>query len=186
MTATEIMERQSEKAVLLGPQVDRLIQEGLLKVFGVVSDIADKANRLPPPPQILIDSIEEGKRSGGRVAKIDIRFTGPLAQAQQQLFNMRPIKAALNELGQASVLYPKVLQKVDEDKLAEAILDANNFPSDLIRSDDEIEAIRAAEAQMLAQQQAQEQLQGMADAVPKLNKKTEEGSPLEALEGALG
>ena len=47
MTATEIMERQAEKAVLLGPQVDRLEQEGLAKVFDIVSDIADNANRLP-------------------------------------------------------------------------------------------------------------------------------------------
>ena len=174
MTATEIMERQSEKAVLLGPQVDRLIQEGLTKVFDVVSDIADKAGRLPPPPQILVDAVDSK-----RIAKIDIRFTGPLAQAQQTLFNMKPIKNTLNDLAQASVIFPSVLEIVNEDKLADSILDANNFPAYLRRTDEEIQQMREAKAQQIAEQQQMQTAQAAADAVPKLSKSIEPNSPME-------
>ena len=181
MTATEVMERQSEKAVLLGPQVDRLIQEGLTKVFDVVSDIADKAGRLPEPPQILFDAAQVGAIQG-----IDIRFTGPLAQAQKMLFNMRPIKNALNELAQASVIFPRVLQRVNEDKLAEAILDSTDFPQNLMRTDDEMEELRQQEAEQLAQQQAQEQMAQMAESYPKVTGAPEEGSPAEAIGAMVG
>ncbi len=185
MTATEIMERQAEKAVLLGPQVDRLEQEGLRKNFDVVSDIADKAGRLPEPPQILIDSIEESKRRGRKPASIDIRFIGPLAQAQRRLFQMQPIKNGLNELAQASVVFPKVLDRVNEDKLAERILDSTDFPQDIMRTDAELEEFRERQADELAEQQATQAAQGAADAYPKLAKKAEEGSPAQQLQEVL-
>lgn len=185
MTATEIMERQSEKAVLLGPQVDRLEQEGLAKVFDIVSDIADRAGRLPEPPQILIDALEEAKHKGIRPVTIDVRFIGPLAQAQRRLFQMQPIKNGLNELAQASVIFPKVLDKVNPDKLAEEILDSTDFPQRLMRTDAELEEFR--KQQELDRQQAQQmQMAGqIPDAYKKMSGKPEEGSPAETAIGAL-
>ncbi len=185
-TATEIMELQSEKAILLGPQVDRLENEGLKKKFDIVSDIADKAGKLPEPPQILIDSIEESRARGTSSARIDIQFIGPLAQAQRRIFQMQPIKNALNELAQASVIYPKVLDRVDPDKLAERILDSTDFPQDIMRTDAELDEFREAQAQAAQQAQLQEQLQGAAEAYPKLTKAPEEGSPAEALKETVG
>ncbi len=186
MTATEIMERQAEKAVLLGPQVDRLEQEGLTKVFGVVSDIANEAGRLPEPPAILQDAIEDAKERGDKTPEIDIRFIGPLAQAQRRLFTMQPIKNGLNEISQASVIFPKVLDKIDPDRLAERILDSTDFPQDIMRTDSELRDIRAQQAKDLAEQKAMQQMQGIADGIPKLQKKTEEGSPLEEIAGQMG
>jgi len=186
MTATEIMERQSEKAVLLGPQVDRLIQEGLSKVFDIVSDIADQNDRIPSPPQVVVDLIEFEKAAGRPVSKIDIRFTGPLAQAQQTLFNMRPIKNAMADLGQVSVLFPDVLKKIKVKELADAILDSNNFPADLVYTSDEYDQILAQEAQERAQMQAMQAAQGMADAYPNMTKAPEPGSPAEMIGNGIG
>ena len=87
---------------------------------------------------------------------------------------MKPIKNGLNELAQASTIFPKVLDRVDPDKLAERILDSTNFPQSIMRTDAEMEEVRAQQAAELAQAQAQQQLEGMAEAVPKLQKKTEE------------
>ena len=173
-TATEIMELQSEKAVLLGPQVDRLEKEGLTKVFDIVSDIADKAGRLPEPPPILQDL-------GGR---IDIRFIGPLAQAQRRLFQMTPIKNGLNELAQASVLYPKVLDKVNPNKLADRILDSTDFPQDITNTPEEVTAIQEQRELDLQKQQAQELLGGAAEGYSKTTKAPEQGSIAEELVGA--
>ncbi len=186
MTATEIMERQAEKAVLLGPQVDRLEQEGLTKVFDIVSDIADKAGRLPEPPQILIDAIEEAKARGQRPTEIGIRFIGPLAQAQRRLFQMQPIKNFLNEMSQASVVVPDILIGIHPDRLRDRIVDGTDAPIEILRTAEEIREKREQDALDLQQQQAQQQMQAMADAVPKLPKKTEEGSPLEAIGAELG
>ncbi len=188
MTATEIMERQAEKSVLLGPQVDRLEQEGLSKVFNIVSDIAEKSGRFDDldPPQILIDAIEGAKERGQKPASIDIRFIGPLAQAQRRLFQMAPIKNGLNEIAQASSVFPKVLDRIDPDKLAERILDSTDFPQDIMRTDDELKKLRDQQEAELAQAQAMQQAQGIAEGFPKLNAKVEEGSPAEAIGQQIG
>ena len=186
MTATEIMERQAEKAVLLGPQVDRLEQEGLAKVFDIVSDIADNANRLPEPPQILIDAIEEAKARGRNPISIDIRFIGPLAQAQRRLFQMQPIKNFLNEMAQASVVVPDILIGIHPDRLRDRIVDGTDAPIDILRTPEEIREKREQDAAEAAQAQAQQQLESMVDAVPKLNKTVEPNSPLEMIGEQIG
>ena len=167
VTATEIMERKSEIAVLMGPQVFRLVNEGLNKIFDIVSEIEDRAGRLPIPPPVLLESSSD----------ISVRFTGPLAQAQRRMFKMQPIRNGLNELGQASILFPNITDRINEKKLSEEILDSTEFPQDLMNSDEEVDAIREARAQDLANQKAMEMAGQMADAYPKIKDAPEEGSP---------
>jgi hypothetical protein len=171
MTATEIMERQSEKAVLMGPQVDRLVNEGLVKVFNIVSEIEDKAGRLPPPPPIL-------QELGGR---INIRFVGPLAQAQERLFKMQPVRQAINELAPLAAIKPEVLDRVNWGELAEHILENSSFPQKLILTDEEVAEIQEARAKQQQAQQMMEMAGAAADTAQKLSKPIEEGSPLEAM-----
>lgn len=183
-TATEIMEIKAEQAQLMGPQVDRLVEDGLSKNFDNVSAIENEARRLPEPPQILIDIIEREKEQGRQKTKINIRFTGPLAQAQRRLFLLNPIKNGLNELAQASVLFPNIVDRVDEDLLSEALLDSSDFPQKLMRSTADVEKIRQAREEALAQQRQLEQAGEVAEVVPKLSKTIEPDSPLGALAGA--
>ncbi len=182
MTAFEIAERQSEKAVLLGPQVDRLEGEGLSPEFDIVADIAEKAGRLPPPPQILVDAVEQAKAEGKPPILIKPSFTGPLAIAQKMAFSLRPIRNYLNEVAQASVVVPNLVDHIHPDRLNEALVDAVNPPMRILRTKDELKEKRDADAAALAAQQQQEMLGGMADAFPKLSKKAEEGSPAEQLQ----
>jgi hypothetical protein len=84
------------------------------------------------------------------------------------------------------VLFPRVLKKIKDLELAERILDSNNFPADLIYSDEEVAEIEAQEAQQLAQQQAQEAMVQAADAYPKINEPVEEGSPAAAIGEVIG
>ncbi len=186
MTATEIMERAAEKAVLLGPQQDRLYSEGLVPANENVHAIADAAGRLPEPPQILIDAEAEARERGLPSLRLNLQLIGPLAQARKSQTDMRPIKNGLNELAQASAIFPKVLDRIDPDKLAERILDSTNFPQDVMRTDAELQELRDQQEQELAEAKAQQQLQGIADSIPKLQKKTEEGAPLEQITEAIG
>ncbi len=167
MTATEVVERKAEEATLMGPQVDRLVSEGLSKIFDIVSDIEDRAGRLPSPPPVLLES------SGD----ISIQFTGPLAQSQKHMFALQPIRMGLAEIGQASVFFPNIIDRINEKKLSEKILDSTDFPQDLMNSDEEVEAIREARTQDLANQKAMEMADQMADAYPKIKDAPEEGSP---------
>ena len=185
MTATEIMERQSEKAVLLGPQVDRLEKEGLSKVFNIIADIAEKAGRLPEPPQVLVDYVGEMQRRGTKPTTIEPVFIGPLAQAQRRLFQMQPVKNGLNELAAASVVFPDVLDKVDPDKLAEHILDSTDFPQNIMRTDVELMEFRKQKMEEMQQTQAMQIAQGAADAYPNLSKAPEKGSPAEEMANTI-
>jgi hypothetical protein len=184
-TATEIMQIKSEQAQLMGPQVDRLVEDGLSKNFDIVAAVENDAGRLPEPPQILIDRIEAEKERGGQRTKINVRFTGPLAQAQRRQFVLEPIKSGLREIGEATVLFPNIIDRIDEDWLSEAILDASDFPQEGMRSTAEVEEIRQAREAAIARQQALAEAGQMAEAVPKLQRETESGSPLETIGEAV-
>ena len=175
MTAFEISERQSEKAVLMGPQVDQLYHEGLTPIFNIVSEIEDKGGRLPPPPDVLQEFPD---------ASINVTLTGPLAQAQKRLFKLQPINNGINALAPLGQIFPNITKKVREMEMAEEILEATAFPQHLIRSDEEVAEMIQAEQEAAAQQQAMEQAGAIADAVPKLSKSVEPNSPIEALAGA--
>ena len=59
------------------------------------------------------------------------------------------------------------------------------MPQKAIREDLEVKQRREAKAKQAAEQQQMEQMQQMAEMTPKLNKKTEQGSPLEGIEEQL-
>ena len=177
MTAYEIMERQSEKAVLMGPQVDQLYREGIRPIFDIVHGIEDRAGRLPEPPDIL----REYEYLLEEPINVNINLTGPLSQSQKRLFKMQPIKNAVNELAPMAQLFPEVLDRINADEMAEEILESANFPQKLIRSDEEVAQLRQQRAEQTQQQQMMQQAQAMAEAVPKLSKPIEAGSPLEML-----
>ena len=155
------------------------------KIFDIVSDIADKAGRLPTPPQIVIDLIEQNRAFGKPEPRIDIQFTGPLAQAQQLLFSMQPVKNTLNDLAQASVIYPNVLKRINDVALSNAIVDANNTPAGIVNSDEEVQEMIEAEQMQLAQQQMMEMAQQVPGAYKDLNETVQPDSPAEAAGEAI-
>jgi hypothetical protein len=167
----EVRMMKAEQAVLMGPQVDRLYDEGLKKVFDIVSDMEDRAGRLPPAPDVVYDF-------GGT---ININLTGPLAQSQKELFKIQPIQNGINTLAPMAQLFPQILDRIDEDEMAEEILETTAFPQRLIRTDEEVQKIRDERAKQQAQAQAQQMALEAADRIPKAGKAPEPGSPLEAV-----
>lgn len=188
-TATEIIQIKSEQAQLMGPQTGRLTStegEGIRGVFNIVADIEDKGGRLPEPPPILQDLIEGQKERGDKRTEIDIRFTGPLPQAQRTLFQLQPIKRGLQNLGEVAVLFPNATDWVDENELVQEVLDGSDFPQRIMRSEADVAELRQARAEAAAARAQQEQLLAAADAYPKVTKSPEEGSPAEAIGNAIG
>jgi hypothetical protein len=183
-TATEIMEIKAEQAQLMGPQVNRLVVDGLSKNFDIVADIEGRAGRLPDPPQILVDRVGLEQELGLQETIIQPRFTGPLAQAQRRMFALQPVKNGLRELAQASVLWPGMPNLVDEFKLGERLLDESDFPQEIMRNVDEAREMWQQQQAAIQQQQQLAALTEATKAVPNLSKGAEPNSPMEALTGA--
>ena len=154
MTATEIIERQGEKAALLGTAVGRLNSECLNPLMDRMFWIEYSAGRLPEIPPIL-------QEYGG--GHIGVDYLGALAQAQKRLFQTRGITHGLAALQPLVELYgQKPLDIVDPEEAAREILEANGFPQRAIRTREQLQELEAARAEMAkAEAMKQETLQGV-------------------------
>lgn len=175
-TATQIIQMAGEKAVLLGPRVGRFMHT-LEEIDTRFVDIEDRRGNLPMKPDILLE------QSSG---EINAEFIGPLSQLQKQFHSSRNIESALMQAAAAFDIDPLTRYKIKAEKLVEHILELNKFPQDLIRDDDEYQEYVKAIAEQEQAQRMLEQGTQIADAVPKLQKKSEEGSPIELITGAAG
>lgn len=172
MTATEIMERQGEKATLLGPSIGRLNSEALNPLMDLLFDMLNKAGRLPPIPEEL------QKYSG---AELEVDFVGPLAQAQEQYLNSQPIRNFINMIAPYAEFYPDMLKLVNPMEAAKELANSTGLPANVRRSDQELQQMQAQEQQL---QQAQMQLQAQqaqAETYNKTTKAPEDGSIAEML-----
>jgi hypothetical protein len=172
MTAYEIMERQSEKASLMGPQVGALYREGLKKVFDIFSEAEDSFGGFAELPELPPKA---------ESSSINIVLTGPLAQAQSRMFRMQPIKNGINELAQISPIKPEVLDRVNWDEMAEEILESLYFPQHLINSDEEVSNIREERAKAEQQAKAEQMMLEAAKVAPKFQKPVEQNSVMQKL-----
>ena len=175
MTATEIIERQSEKAAVLGASIGRLQSECLNPIIDRVFEIEYRAGRLPRVPSVLQDYAGTGIR---------VDYVGPLAQAQRRLFRTQGVTRTIEILSGLLEFKPELADNIDWDVVAREIMDSNNFPQQAIRDPELVARIREARAKAVEAQQRMEQMKQMAEVVPKVSKKVEEGSVLDQLQNA--
>ena len=163
------------------------------KISDQVFDLELEAGRIPPPPQVILDKMFEEEQAGvARKAGImDMDYIGPLATSQKRLFKTQGINQSIDSLVPLVELQIKAQQPVtalDRLKVSETveeIFDANGMPQSLMNSDQEVEDIQQARIEAAQAAQAAELAAGAADAVPKLQGKTEEDSPLAAIAEAV-
>lgn len=115
MTATEVVERSSEMALLLGATYGRLQSEFLTPLIQRGYAILRRRGEVPDIP---ID---------GRRVEIDYR--SPLARAQAQ----RHVNSILNWIQNVSAMGPDALMAVDLTKAAMYLGETTGVPQDLIR-----------------------------------------------------
>jgi hypothetical protein len=150
LTATEVRERRSEKNAMLTGIVGRFAAEMLDPIIDIAFDIETKAGRMPPIPDVLMEE------SDGRV---EIDYIGPLAQAQKALKVQGSINA-IDSLAQYAQIAPNILDIVKWVDFAQEVAEANGMRVELVRTDEELQAIedqkKEAEAQAMQQQQMAE------------------------------
>jgi len=171
MTATEVLERQGEKATVIGGMVSRLTKEFLDPIFDRMFVIAARNKWIPDPPEELL-------AMGG---KISIDYLGPLAQAQQRFLKLQGPLSSLQGFLPMLEAYPEMRGILKSYELGKHLLIEGGMPQSLLK-DKEL-----YDAEIQAQQQAQQEMQEaeksklQAEAMNKGAKAPEAGSPTEAL-----
>lgn len=141
ITAREIDERHEEKLLALGPVLEQLNQDLLDPLIDNTFEIMLQQGLIPPPPEEL------------QGMQLKVEYISVMAQAQK-LVGIGGIERFTGFAGQVAQVNPSILDKVNADKLIEIHGDYNSIPPGIVRTDDEVAAIRDQRAQ---QQQAQAQ-----------------------------
>jgi hypothetical protein len=154
MTATEVLARKEEKMLMVGPVIERLEYEHLSPIVERVFSILARQGKLPPPP------------AGLENAEYKIDFVSLLAQAQK-LIGAQSMQSYLGLAERVALVDPGSVTKTNWDKYLDEASDMVSLPSKVVRTDDEVGAIR----QQLAQQQQQQQQQlAMAQGIDNVQK----------------
>jgi hypothetical protein len=151
ITAREIAERHEEKLLMLGPVLERLHNEMLKPMIDITFAKMISAGLLRgdmAPPQEM----------QGRDLEVD--FVSTLAQAQRAV-GVQAIDRYVGTIASVSQIKPAILDKLDEDQLADVYADALGVDPSLVVADDRVALIRKARAQ-------QEQAAQMAAAAAPL------------------
>lgn len=140
MTATEVLERVTEKGQLLAPAIGRIQSEWLGPQIHRELGILGRQGALPPMPE---EMIEAG-------AGYEVEYVAQ-AQRMQRSREMVAFNRTVEMALPFAQVNPKVLQKFNIEKAIEHSMDVFGGPSDLLRTDEEYAEIVA----QLAEQEAQ-------------------------------
>ena len=161
MTATEVNRRTEERMRLLGPVLGRQQAELLRPLISRVLDIMIKKGLVEDPPFDIPNGLS-------------IQYSSPIARAQKVDQGKNLIRAF-----EASMLFleqsPQGMDNINIDEVVKANWKIYGAPMKVLRSDEEIEQLRAARQE--AQQQAIKQQQDSeeADQLQKLGSVPQQG-----------
>jgi hypothetical protein len=158
MTATEALIRANEKGELLGPsgaKIESGIAAGVDREVDIISrkGAFERGSPLEPPPSMV------GKDIG-------VSFTGPLARLRrmQELQGVESVLGLAERIGQYD---PTIMDNLDTGETLEIAREISGAPRKMLKTDDEVAAIRAARAQQQEQQAALMATEQMAGAMGK-------------------
>jgi len=171
MTAEEVRARSQENMRVLGPTFGRLqtefLEKLIFRVINILSNATDTEGnpKLPIPPASV-----QGKN-------FKLKFVSPLAKAQQiselQSINMT-VQSAMG-MAQAD---PSVLDNINFDMVVRKVADLDGAPMDILRTEEEVAAIRQMRQQIQQQQMQMEMAQqgaGVAKDMSQAQSNTQEG-----------
>lgn len=174
ITAREVVERHEEKMMNLGPVLESMNQELHAPLIKRVFSIMMRGGLLPPPPPELNASM------------LKIEFISILAQAQQMVATTA-IQQGLGFIGSAAGIFPEIVDIVNIDEAATDYLQSNGVPAKIIRSKEEIEAIRKERQEQIQQQQQAQDMASMVQGAKTLSDtKLDQNNALAALTGMGG
>ncbi|MCF8034674.1 MAG: hypothetical protein K9K66_04415 [Desulfarculaceae bacterium] len=175
-TATEILKRDQEKALLLGPLVDRvkvdMLDPGAQRHLDNMMD----AGAMPPiPPEVM--------RAGG---VLEIEYTGELVRAQK-MAGVSSMDQIVSTTLNAAQQVPEVADNIDLDVWVRKKGNVLDVPAELVRTPETVQQIRQSRAQEQQERMKQEQALAAVQAARELSRADTEGkNALTDLAGAMG
>lgn len=162
MTMTEYMDRRRRSAELMGPTVSSYEPRVLTLCIERVYQLLDEEGLLPPPPQGL-----------SPWATLNVSYQSPMAQMLEQAAAVS-IGQFMDQVGPWAQSQPTILDKLDLDQMVDELAQRLGVPASIIRSDEQVAAIRQQREQAAAaQQQAAMEVQMMESMAKMGNVKTE-------------
>jgi len=147
MTATEVVERQGEKAAMLGNIIGRLMNELLDQAIEGMLFIEYMAERLPVTPESL------GEKW------VDVEYLGPLAVAQKKLFETKGLNHAFEEITPIITVKPETGATFDWDYLARYAYTVAGAPTKGLLPEETVKQKQALELLQQMQEQGIEEEQ---------------------------
>jgi hypothetical protein len=173
MTATEVSQRVAEAFRQLIAVVTRMNSEALKPILERVYNLLDEAGMFPEPPEEL-----EGE-------KLDIVFISSLAQAQQAV-GITSVEQIIDLVTRLAQIDPTIVDKFNADEALNEVLRMNGAPVDIVRSNEDTEAIREARRVQEQQEKTAAVMSQMAEGAEKLgNTPMNTGSALDTVMGGL-
>lgn len=139
-TAYEIAQRVQERLQVVGPVIESLITESLKPKLKRIYRIMLRKGMFGPLPQSL------------QGVPLDIEFVSMLALAQKAAAT-GGMERLVALIGNMAAIFPTVKDNLDSDKFIAEMNTLLGNPSDIIRGQDEVQAIRQQQAQSAQQQQ---------------------------------
>jgi len=150
ITAREVAEKQEEKLLMLGPVLERLHNELLDPLIDRTFSILQKAGVLPPPPPEL-NGVE-----------MSVQYVSVLAQAQRMV-SIGGLERLTGFTAQLAQLWPESRHKFDAQQAIDEYADSMGVNPRIVRGDDEVNQLVAADRQQQAQAQAAAQGESLAN-----------------------
>lgn len=145
ITAREIEERHQEKLLALGPVLEQINQDLLDPLIDNTFNFMARQDMIPPPPEEI------------QGTDLKVEYISIMAQAQK-LIGIGSIERFTGFVSQLAAVDPSVLDKVNMDQTVDEYGEATGVPPGMVRSDDEVDALRQERAKA---QQAQKMMEGM-------------------------
>lgn len=143
ITAREIDERHEEKLLALGPVLEQLNQDLLDPLIDITYTIMERQGLIPEPPEEI------------RGVDLKVEYISIMAQAQK-LVGISSVERFTQFAQGLATFAPSSLDKIDTDQILDVYSDILSLPPGIVRTDDDVEAMRAERArQAQAAQQAQ-------------------------------
>lgn len=151
MTATEIEARNDEKMLSFGPVLQQL-NDGVVKpLIDICFPMLLEAGYLPEVPDEL------------RGQDLKIELISMMAQSQKMV-ELGPLERFVNFASLIVKADPRALAKIDTDELLDVYAKLVSLQPKIVRTDEQVAAMRAADAKIQAQQMQAEQVQAAAKA----------------------
>lgn len=156
ITAREVDERHEEKLWALGPVLQSLDQDFLAPLIDITFADMLRQGQIPPPPKKLAGS------------NLNVEYTSVMAVAQK-LVGLGNVERFLGFSTQLMGANPEAGDKINFDQAIDVYGEMSGIPPGIIRSDEDVEALRAERNKAIQQQQKMEQMATAASAVKDLS-----------------